>query len=38
MLNEEYTKRLAKEKERANLQKKQITELEANLQLEREKL
>lgn len=38
LMNEEFTRRISKEKERVNQQKKQISELEANLQLEKEKL
>lgn len=38
MMNEEFTRRISKEKERVSQQRKQISELEANLQIEREKL
>lgn len=37
-LNEESNKLLMKEKEKTNLHKKQIAELETNLMIEREKL
>lgn len=38
MMNEEVSKRLSKEKEKANQYRKQIAELEANLEIEKEKL
>ena len=38
IIKEEYTKRINKEKERVSQHKKQISELEANLMMEREQL